>query len=95
MAKMAKAQAPAPTDPAEVAAALPEGWRDDLELFEQLTAMDSGDPSALAPVMAKLAGERGALAVRESLRDARGVVPITACRDWVIAVIQAANAKNS
>lgn len=95
MAKKEKAGAKLPTDPAEVAAALPEGWRDDLELFEQLCSMDAGDPSALAPVMEKLAGKRGAAAVRESLRDGRGVVPISAARLWVLRVIEAANAKNS
>ena len=96
MAKKEKAKGcPVPTDPAEVAAALPEGWRDDLELFEQICAMDAGDPSALPPVMGKLAGEEGARAVRESLRDGRGVVPISAARLCVLRVIEAANAKNS
>ncbi len=94
MAQKPKA-AQAPTDPAEVAAALPDGWRDDLELFEQVSAMDAGDPAALAPVMEKLAGEEGARAVRESLRDGRGVIPISAARLWVLRVIEAANAKNS
>ncbi|MEY8460971.1 hypothetical protein AALA69_07575 [Eggerthellaceae bacterium 24-137] len=83
-----------PTAPADVAAALPEGWNDDMELFESLVAMDAGDPRAIGPVMDKLAGE-GAPAVRESLRGPDGIVRITACRQWVYDVIEAANAKNS
>ena len=45
--------------------------------------------------MGKLAGPEAVEGVRESLRGEDGVLRITACRQWVYDVIEAANAKNS
>lgn len=95
MAARGKAPQPAPFSPEATAAALPEGWRDDMELFETLCELDAGSVAAIAPAMAKLAGHDAVAEVRDALRGDDGVLRITACRQWVYDVIKAANAKNS
>lgn len=84
-----------PSTPEGAAAALPEGWRDDMELFDLLCELDAGSAHAIGPAMEKLSPTCPVSAVREGLRGEDGIVRITACRQWVYDVIAAANAKNS
>ncbi|WP_217968653.1 hypothetical protein [Adlercreutzia caecimuris] len=84
-----------PATPEGAAAALPEGWRDDMELFDLLCELDAGSVAAIGPAMEKLSPACPVSAVREGLRGEDGIVRITACRQWVYDVIEAANAKNS
>lgn len=92
---MAARERSAAYGPEETAAALQEGWRDDMELFEILTGIDGGSVADIPRAMGKLAGPEAVEGVRESLRGEDGVLRITACRQWVYDVIEAANAKNS
>lgn len=68
-------------------------WRDNFELVESIADMDMGNVLAVPRTLYWLAGKK-ANDVKESLRNEKGVISITAAREWCLDFINACNAKN-
>lgn len=68
---------------------VPEDIANDMELFESLCDMDSGDVKAVVPVVRRVLGDRKK-ALYDHLRNENGRVPIEAVVEEIIDIINAA-----
>lgn len=71
---------------------LAEGFEDDIELLELLTAMDDGDTTVVPKVLTRLLGEDQKRKLYDHCRTDTGRVPITAVAEELAEIFKQQNA---